>query len=227
MSASSSISSVFWVEASVTAFLSVWNSLLFAIVLIKMRLTTEEDRYLSPKIVVPALLNFGGWSLCFAASTFAKLDGEYKWNSPQWAILVLWGCYSVLYSISFVSSYLFVLSVLFAAFSGSKFEISRCTLSISLTLSAILLLLNVSSLCFLYVLRDAVEVDGLKLSEILGSLCYLLSVVSFEKVHWTLNHHRSRSMTPCCRQSACSINALFRCSLRSDTSLDSLPPTSC
>ena len=134
-------------------------------------------------------INQSGWGLCFAALTFVKLDAELKWQTPHWAILVLWGCYSVLYSVSFVSSYLFVLSVLFAAFSGSKFEISQRTLSVSLSLSGVLLLLNVSSLCFLYVLSDTVEVDGWKISEVLGLLCYMLYIVGLVASYYLLNRN--------------------------------------
>jgi len=189
----SSFASSFWVETSVTAFLSLWNGTLSAVLLYKVsgdRSGSEcGERPVSWKVLAPALLNLTGWSLCFLWATIARLDAELRWSCPQWAVLALWGCYSVLYSVSFVASYLFVVAMLSSAFSGSKFTISRCSLCASLTVSGVLLLLNVASLCFLYVLSDAVELDGLKLSEIVGAACYLLYIGGLTASYCVLNRN--------------------------------------
>ena len=178
MSSSDDIRSL---ETSIVIFLSIWNSILFAILLTKLSLSKEEDRYFSLKIPASALLNFGGWALCYA------LYAATQFYPDTLSATLLWSAYSLLYSISFVSSYVFAISMVYAAFNGSSFQLSRTRLYAHLLLAILLFLLLTLSLLFLRNVLSDVSIRSLSLSSLLGSLTYMLYIGGLMALYYTLN----------------------------------------
>ena len=136
----------------VNLFLCAWNGLLFLALLIKVSRAKEDDRYFSQLITLAALINMGGWCVCYALQSIIQFNDLLILNVSDFAIDALYIAFSIIYSVSFVSSYVFVLSMVIASFNGSQFEMKQCKFYSHILLSVILFLLCAIGTSLIYVM---------------------------------------------------------------------------
>eukprot|EP01084_Bolivina_argentea_P201833 344949_1 len=122
-------------EMSMTSFLCLWNGFLFLRLVFNLYKSQQSDRYFSNKILLSALFNFAGWFICYFIHTIIRLNTLLNWHLSPTLIQLLYTIFSIVYSIGFVASYIFVVSMLYASFNGSEFAITKFKLYIHLFLS--------------------------------------------------------------------------------------------
>ena len=127
-------------EVSLTFVSCVWNGLLFITLLTKLYKHKGEDSFGSKTIVIATLTNNLGWCICFLIKGIIKTD-EYQLviiGLSLTSTTILQCIYAVVYSIAFISSYIFVIEILYQSFKGSEFQISKCTLYSHIIITIIL-----------------------------------------------------------------------------------------
>eukprot|EP01084_Bolivina_argentea_P215435 365753_1 len=167
-------------EFTSTAFLSIWNGFLFTTLLIKLCKTAPDDRYFSRKIVWSALITFIGWFICYAVFTMIKLDIYFDWQLNSTLIIFLSIIFTFMYPTGFTSSYVFAISMLYASFNNTQFQMSKRTLYFHLFISILLFLLCTSGTFFLYVLPN-------KFGPILHALNFIVYITGLCSLYFALN----------------------------------------
>ena len=98
------------------------------------------------------IINLCGWFICFSISTlygYLNLTNTYTTTTIYLTSIRI--LYVIIYSMSFVASYIFVISMLYHSFLDSEFQISRCTLSIHLSFTILLFLICAFATFFIHV----------------------------------------------------------------------------
>eukprot|EP01084_Bolivina_argentea_P314609 544937_1 len=135
-----------------SVLLSVWTGTLFVVLLRKLWKNLDDSLLISKKVILSALFNFGGWSICYLFHTIIRLNNFINLGVESQWITFMHYSFTVIYPIAFVSSYIFVISMVYSVFKGSEFQISRITIFIHLTLSVILLFSCSAAMLFFYVI---------------------------------------------------------------------------
>ena len=117
-------------DLAMTLTTGIWNAILFILLSYKLYKHRKEDTFGSKVIVAATLTNFCGWCICYLIKGIIKIGDIESMNLELSVVFKtsLWCIYSLVYSIAFVSSYIFVILMLYHSFKGSEFEISKCTL---------------------------------------------------------------------------------------------------
>eukprot|EP01083_Nonionella_stella_P015393 43068_1 len=167
-------------EMIMTMILSVWNGIMFILFAIKLLRINHNDRYFSKPVLLCAFINFGGWCLCYGIHSVMRTVYLFGVQLSDFTIAISDIIFTALYSISFVSSYLFDISMIYCAFSESTFAINKCTLRLYLFLTTILF-----SLCFVGTYLMYVQHN--KWGEMLQFILYILYIVGLVSVYCNLN----------------------------------------
>eukprot|EP01084_Bolivina_argentea_P055731 102122_1 len=167
-------------ELAMALFLSIWNGLLFIILATKLSKTKEENRYFSKKIIFSALINFGGWCTAYMIHAIIRLHHLIDLELNEFSIMIMYSIFTLTFSISFVSSYIFVISMIYAAFDGSEFAMKHWILYSHVLLTFILFILCNIGTFFVYVIPN-------KWGPILHFILYLLYIFGLCCMYYLLN----------------------------------------
>lgn len=141
-------------EIIIATVLAIWCGILFISLIYNFCAHQADDQIVDKSILITALCNFLGWCLCFAINALLKTNSLLTiLPIPASLIFRIYILYCPLYGIAFVSSYLFVIAMLYQSFKSSEFQITRCFMSMHITISILLLFSSTTATVFKYIVQ--------------------------------------------------------------------------
>ena len=146
--------------------MTLWCASLFIILLHKAIKDSMNDQPKDQTLLISALFNFLSWCLCFLINTFLKADTLFSILPTEMSRItdLLQILYCPLFGLALVSSYIFVIAILYQSFKSSEFQTTRCFISMHITIAILLFLSSTFAEFLSFVVHSLAEI--LKLSNL-------------------------------------------------------------